>query len=163
VSDSLIPTEIPEPKATHNRLVCKMVLQGFMDDHLNFVAYFARLAGHKMGMPTSQVIHLPTKTQKWHVNKGPFVHAKTKEVFERKTYSRLIQVFDSHPDTVKQWIKYVNDNLPSVIDLKVSRFEWESIGFVDDLPKLESPVKEKHQDKIQREVSKYLKMFEKKK
>jgi hypothetical protein len=91
------------------------------------------------------------------------VHAKTKEVFERKTYSRLIQVFDSHPDTVKQWIKYVNDNLPSGIDLKVSRFEWESIGFVDDLPKLESPVKETHQDKIQREVSKYLKMFEKKK
>ncbi|KAJ3275758.1 hypothetical protein HDV01_007225 [Terramyces sp. JEL0728] len=125
---------IPSPAKTHNHLVCNMTLSGFMPDHVDFVSYFARNLAHQYSMPTSEVIHLPTKIKKWTVMKGPFVHAKSKQVFERKTHKRLIQVFDSHPESLKEWISYVNENLPAGIDMETEKFERKSLSYVDTLP-----------------------------
>ncbi|KAI8896756.1 hypothetical protein BC833DRAFT_596232 [Globomyces pollinis-pini] len=129
-----------------------------MPDHLDFVSYFARYSGQQMRMPTSEVIHLQTKVAKWHVNKGPFVHAKSKEVFERKTYRRLVQVFDTHPSTVSQWIKYVNENLPSGVDMQVERFEWKPLDYSMKVPKIQE--KKTHAQLILEEEANYLKKFQ---
>eukprot|EP00842_Homolaphlyctis_polyrhiza_P001165 jgi/Hompol1/2049/HPOL_002850-RA len=134
-----------------------------MPDHLDFVAYFARHSAHAMKMPVSDTIHLQTDVRKWWTNRGPFVHGKTKDVFERKTYRRLIQVFDSHPDTVKAWIKHVNESLPAGIDLKVDRWEWEPIGFGASLPQPDVGDKKTHVDLIKEQAAKYIKQFSNKK
>jgi ribosomal protein S10 len=153
---------IPQPERTANRLVCNMKFQGFMDDHLDFVAYFAMKTGHKMGMPTSDVIQIPAKIEKWYVNKGPFVHAKTKEVFERITYTRLIQVFDSHPDVVKEWIQYVNKNLPAGIHLKIEEFEWVEMKFADKNAERKKTTQEQFEERVMGHVQEYLKKFDSK-
>jgi ribosomal protein S10 len=76
-----------------------------MPDHVDFVAYFAQYAAHARDIPTSEkVIHLPTQTKKWHVTKGPFVHDKSKEIFEQKKYKRLVQAFDADPEVVRDWV-----------------------------------------------------------
>ncbi|KAJ1554965.1 mitochondrial 37S ribosomal protein rsm10 [Cladochytrium tenue] len=106
-----------------------------MPDHAEFVSYFARYAAHVRRIPTSErIIHLATKTEKWHVTRGPFVHDKTKDVFERKTYRRLIQLFNADDAVVDDWVSYVNSNLPAGIDMKVERFEWvEFEGLAEQL------------------------------
>ncbi|KAI9349426.1 ribosomal protein S10p/S20e-domain-containing protein, partial [Zopfochytrium polystomum] len=106
-------------------LAANLELEGFMPDHLNFVGYFAQRAAHLRKIATSErVIHLPTRTERWHVTRGPFVHDKTKDVFERKTYKRLIQAFNADKAAIDDWISYVNANLPAGVNLCVERFEW---------------------------------------
>ncbi|KAJ3359637.1 Tryptophan--tRNA ligase, mitochondrial [Kappamyces sp. JEL0680] len=160
--DTLAPPAIPEPPKSDGQLVCNAEFSGFMSDHLDFVAYFARYTAHQMEMPTGKVIHAPTNVQKWHTVKGPFVHAKSKEVFERQTHKRLLQIFDSHPETVKAWINYVNSSLPAGVDFKAERFEWNTLGFVDGLEKpavLEKPDLKTRSQEVLDQAEAYIKQF----
>ena len=50
------------------------------------------------------IISLPTETEKWHVTKGPFVHDKSKEIFERKTFKRMLQAFDADRAVIEDWV-----------------------------------------------------------
>ena len=154
---SLILKEIPV--ADGAKLVCNLEFQGFMDDHLNFVAFCAKLSAQKIGIPTSKIIHLPVDLKKFHTNKGPFVHAKTKEVFERRTFKRLIQAFDSHPDTINGWISFINDNLPSGINLKATRFEYQDLAFFENIELPKKELQSTHTDKVNQEIEAYLKKF----
>ncbi|KAJ3319676.1 Tryptophan--tRNA ligase, mitochondrial [Blyttiomyces sp. JEL0837] len=123
--------QLPPPEQRH--LVANLELRAFMPDHLDFVAYFARYDAHKRQIPTAPgVIHLPTITKKWNVTRGPFVHDKTKDVFEQKTYRRLVQAFNTDPAVVSQWVAYVNQNLPAGVELHVESFEWESADGIKD-------------------------------
>ncbi|KAL2920086.1 28S ribosomal protein S10, mitochondrial [Polyrhizophydium stewartii] len=159
---SLDVPPIAEPKRTHNQLVCNLELSGFMPDHLDFVAYFARHAAKALKMPTSDTIHLKTAINRWFTNKGPFVHAKTKEIFERKTYHRLIQAFDASPETITAWVKYVNESLPPGVDLKVERFEWEPLGFGKALPEPKIEGQKTHVEEVRERAAQYLAQFTKK-
>jgi ribosomal protein S10 len=156
--DETIPT--PNEKSF---LVCNAELSGFMADHLDFVSFFALVSANQMRIPSSKIIHLPTETIKWHTVKGPFVHAKTKEVFERQTHKRLLQLFDTHQDTVKEWIRYLNENLPNGVDLKVERFEWSSLDFNSELlqetPKDELLRKKNRAQLIIESADQYIKLF----
>jgi small subunit ribosomal protein S10 len=147
------------PTKSSNILVCNMELSGFMDDYLDLVSYFARYSAHQIGIPTSEIIILDPELKKWHVNKGPFVHAKTKEVFEQKTFKRLLQAFDSHPETVNNWIAYVNNSLPNGINLQVTRFEYKPLqSLVPPTPP--KPAKNASaSSKIQQEMETYLEKF----
>ncbi|KAJ3216465.1 mitochondrial 37S ribosomal protein rsm10 [Dinochytrium kinnereticum] len=131
---------LPAPTSQKTKLVANIELQGFMPDHLDFVGYFVRYSAHARNLATSDaVIHMPTKTLKWHVTRGPFVHDKSKEIFEQKTYRRLVQLFDAGPEKVQDFVTYVNSQLPSGIDLVVERFDWSGVNGLRDA--LESQVK----------------------
>ncbi|KAJ3416189.1 mitochondrial 37S ribosomal protein rsm10 [Chytridiales sp. JEL 0842] len=120
---------IPKPRTTPPRLVANLEFSAFMPDHIDFVAYFATHAAHKRDIPTSEkVIHMPTEVKKWHVTKGPFVHDKSKEIFEMKTFKRLVQAFDADAKVVEDWVSYVNSSLPAGVELKVQKFEWETLS-----------------------------------
>ncbi|KAJ1548278.1 mitochondrial 37S ribosomal protein rsm10 [Nowakowskiella sp. JEL0078] len=124
VTDNLEIPKIPAPQPTANTISCKLEFRGFMSDHLDFFSYFARYSAHALGLPCGETIHLPTKIKKWTINKGPFVHAKTKENFEQRTYRRMIEVHDANPKSLEDWIRYVETNLPDGVDLHITRFEW---------------------------------------
>ncbi|KAI9331611.1 ribosomal protein S10p/S20e-domain-containing protein [Obelidium mucronatum] len=119
---NLKPLPIPPIPSNQATLSANMELSSFMPDHADFVAYYARHAAHKRNMPAQQVIHLSTKTKKWHVTRGPFIHDKVKETFEQKTFRRLIQVFNSDQETIKDWYEHVNKNLPPGINMKIETF-----------------------------------------
>ncbi|KAJ3409240.1 Tryptophan--tRNA ligase, mitochondrial [Chytriomyces hyalinus] len=105
-------------------LCAKMDISSYMPDHADFVAYYAAHSAHKHGISTSDaVIHLQTNLERWHVTKGPFVHDKSKEVFERKTYRRLVQAFNADPASIQAWYKHVNRNLPAGINMTINTFE----------------------------------------
>ncbi|RKO85854.1 ribosomal protein S10 domain-containing protein, partial [Blyttiomyces helicus] len=99
-------------------LVCTLKLTAYMPDHLHFTAYFARYAAHAFGLPCSDIMHPKEHIQRWVMNKGHFIHAKTKEEFERRTYYAVLQIFDGDAEVVRKWVDYVRINLPAGIDLE---------------------------------------------
>lgn len=71
---------------------------------------------------------MPKKTERWTVPRGPFVHKKTQENFERITYKRMIKISDSHPEVVERWLSYLNSNVMPGVGLKANTYSFETIG-----------------------------------
>jgi small subunit ribosomal protein S10 len=69
---------------------------------------------------------LPTKIQRWTVNRSPFTDKKSREQFERRTHFRLISV-EGEPAAINKFKEYVIDNLHASVSLKVKEFAFESI------------------------------------
>ncbi|KAJ3218818.1 mitochondrial 37S ribosomal protein rsm10 [Clydaea vesicula] len=127
-----------------SKLCLNLEIRSFLPDTLDFFTYFARYSATAMSIPTLPVIHLETELKKWWVIKGPFVHAKSKEVFERKVHRRLIQVFDTDHVLMKEYINYINENLPSGTNLFVEKFLYEDLNISHQL-KSKLNLKEKQQ------------------
>ena len=46
-----------------------------------------------MGLRSSGIIRLPTRRTLWSVMRGPFVHKKSMQQYERRTHNRLIEFY----------------------------------------------------------------------
>lgn len=55
----------------------------------------------RTGAKVSGPIPLPTKIEKFCVLRGPHVDKKSREQFEIRTHKRLIEIFDSTPETME--------------------------------------------------------------
>ncbi|KAF8941235.1 ribosomal protein S10 domain-containing protein [Dissophora ornata] len=119
------PVQIP---TTHNITVAHLHLRSFLPHQLDFFADFARRTAAAMEMPCSGAIPLPVQTSKWTVNKSPFVHKKAQETFERKTHKRLLAIKDAHPDVVRRWVQFLNQNSLAGVGMKVTIWENEELG-----------------------------------
>lgn len=80
-----------------------------------------------MGIKTSPDIHQPVKRIIYNVIKSPFVHAKSKELFQENTHTITVQLFDAEEGVMLDWMKRVNESLPAGID-----FDCDLYRFVDE-------------------------------
>ncbi|KAG0002475.1 mitochondrial 37S ribosomal protein rsm10 [Entomortierella chlamydospora] len=119
------PVQIP---TTHNITVAHLHLRSYLPDQLEFFTDFARRAAAALEMPCSGAIPLPVQTSKWTVNKSPFVYKKAQETFERKTHKRLLAIKDSHPDVVRRWVQFLNQNSIAGVGMKITIWENEELG-----------------------------------
>ncbi|KAF9172596.1 mitochondrial 37S ribosomal protein rsm10 [Mortierella sp. AD011] len=119
------PVQIP---TTHNITVAHLHLRSYLPDQLEFFTDFARRAAAALEMPCSGAIPLPVQTSKWTVNKSPFVYKKAQETFERKTHKRLLAIKDSHPDVVRRWVQFLNQNSMAGVGMRVTIWENEELG-----------------------------------
>ncbi|KAG0085953.1 mitochondrial 37S ribosomal protein rsm10 [Podila epicladia] len=119
------PVQIP---TTHNITVAHLHLRSYLPQQLEFFADFARRAAAALEMPCSGVIPLPVQTSKWTVNKSPFVQKKAQETFERKTHKRLLAIKDTHPDVVRRWVQFLNQNSLAGVGMRVTVWENEELG-----------------------------------
>ncbi|KAG0258777.1 mitochondrial 37S ribosomal protein rsm10 [Mortierella polycephala] len=119
------PVQIP---TTHNITVAHLHLRSYLPNQLEFFTDFARRAAAALEMPCSGAIPLPVQTSKWTVNKSPFVHKKAQETFERKTHKRLLAIKDSHPDVVRRWVQFLNQNSLGGVGMRVTIWENEELG-----------------------------------
>ncbi|KAJ3119623.1 hypothetical protein HK100_000220 [Physocladia obscura] len=121
-------------------LIGRMTLRGVMEDHVAFAAWYAATAAAQMEIGVAPVVAPAPAVKRWHVTRGPFVHDKSKEIFEHVTHARVIQIYnnpalgigllngsgngslsDINP-TVNAWITRVNSVLPPAISLRVDVF-----------------------------------------
>jgi small subunit ribosomal protein S10 len=70
----------------------------------------------KTGATISGPIPLPTRIQRWTVNRSPHVDKKSREQFELKTHKRVIDILDSRPQTVDALTKL---DLPAGVDVEI--------------------------------------------
>jgi small subunit ribosomal protein S10 len=61
-------------------------------------------------------IPLPTKIEKYTVNKSTFVHKNSREQFEIRTHKRLIDISESTPKTIEN---LSNLSLPAGVDIEI--------------------------------------------
>ncbi|KAF9430636.1 mitochondrial 37S ribosomal protein rsm10 [Podila epigama] len=119
------PVQIP---TTHNITVAHLHLRSYLPQQLDFFADFARRAAAALDMPCSGTIPLPVQTTKWTVNKSPFIYKKAQETFERKTHKRLLAIKDTHPEVVRRWVQFLNQNSMAGIGMRVTVWENEELG-----------------------------------
>ena len=67
-------------------------------------------------------IPLPTKIERFTVNKSTFVHKNSREQYEMRTHMRLIDITESTPATIEE---LSNLSLPSGVDIEIKMITEE--------------------------------------
>lgn len=115
-------------KSVHGVPACQLQLHSYDKEGLMFFADFAMRAAYHLDMPASGPVPMPKKTERWTVPRGPFVHKKTQENFERITYKRMIKISDAHPEVVERWLSYLEKNVMPGVGMKANTFSFETLG-----------------------------------
>ena len=63
------------------------------------------------------------------VLRGPFVHKKYQENFERRTHRRVIKVFDANREIVDLWLRYLKKNGIGGVGMRARVHEFVEFGF----------------------------------
>lgn len=104
-------------------LVADLQLRAYDHESLDFFADFIMRCGFYLGMPLTGPKPLPTRRERWTVIRAPFVHAKSKENFERHTHKRLIRVWDSNPEVVQMWLSYITKHSVAGVGAKCTVYQ----------------------------------------
>ena len=70
----------------------------------------------RTGASVAGPIPLPTRTNKYTVNRSPHVDKKSRDQFEIRTHKRLIEIMEPNAQTVDELKKL---NLPSGVDINI--------------------------------------------
>ncbi|KTW27343.1 hypothetical protein T552_02326 [Pneumocystis carinii B80] len=111
--------------ARYGITTCSLQMRSFEIPRLAFFADFSMRVAYYLGLSASGPVPLPKRIERWTVPKGPFIHTKTKENFERITHKRLITIKDGHPRVVEIWLAYLKKHSMSGIGMKANVFYWE--------------------------------------
>ncbi len=92
-------------------------LKGFdyrvVDQSASDIVETAKRSGARVSGP----VPLPTRIEKFSVNRSPHVDKKSMEQFEIRTHKRLIDIVDPTADTVDELKKL---NLPAGVDITIN-------------------------------------------
>ncbi|KAI9458986.1 ribosomal protein S10 domain-containing protein [Boletus coccyginus] len=99
IASMVIPGRALNPPTTIHRTHAIPVAEvHFLSRHHYPLDLFAHFAGHvasALGIPATRPIPLPTQRSMWTVLRGPFVHKKSQENFERRVHKRVIKAWDA--------------------------------------------------------------------
>src|SRR6266513_3925726 len=76
----------------------------------------------RTGARVAGPIPLPTLIEKFTVNRSPHVDKKSREQFEIRTHTRLLDIFEPTPQTVDALMKL---DLPAGVDVEIKAFGKE--------------------------------------
>ncbi|KAI6008722.1 ribosomal protein S10 domain-containing protein [Pisolithus orientalis] len=119
------PTPLPRP---HNIPVASLHFRSHHPFLLDTFAHFAEHAASALGIPASRPVHLPTQRSMWTVIRGPFVHKKSQENFERRVHKRAIKAWDADPEIVNMWVKYLRKHMMPGVGMRVTKWERAPVG-----------------------------------
>ena len=74
----------------------------------------------RTGAMVAGPIPLPTKVEKFTVNKSTFVHKDAREQFEIRTHARLIDIRETTPKTIESLSSL---NLPAGVDIEIKMLQ----------------------------------------
>ncbi|QHS72260.1 mitochondrial 37S ribosomal protein uS10m [Saccharomyces paradoxus] len=109
-------------------LVADIQLRSYDNENLDFYSDFILRTGYYLGIPLTGPKPLPTRRERWTVIKSPFVHAKSKENFERHTHKRLIRAWDTNPEVLQLLISYITKHSMAGVGMKCNFFQKSEIS-----------------------------------
>ncbi|KZT01676.1 ribosomal protein S10 [Laetiporus sulphureus 93-53] len=113
---------------THGIPVALVHFRSYYPELLKLFTHFTGHAAASLGIPVSRTVHLPTQRSLWTVPKGPFVHKKSQENFERKVHKRVIKAWDADQEVVDHWIKYLEEHALAGVGIRVVRWHRAPVG-----------------------------------
>ncbi len=118
------------------RLLCAEIqLESSELPKLKFYAAFVKDACKAFGADPSSIEPLRTKFKKYTVLKSAFKYKQAQETYERRTYIRKIDLFNTHPDTLEKLLFYVNENCTPGIVVKTNQIMFKNDSLLDELDK----------------------------
>ena len=113
---------------THGIPVATFHFRSFHPRLLDFFVHFASHAAAALGVPVSKPVHLPTERRLWTVLRGPFVHKKSQENFERKTHKRVVKAWDANPEVVDMLVQYLEKHIAPGVGLRTVKWQRAPVG-----------------------------------
>ncbi|ODQ83147.1 hypothetical protein BABINDRAFT_159596 [Babjeviella inositovora NRRL Y-12698] len=91
----------------HNHLTGDITVRSYGIYNVELFSDFILRVGYYLGIPMTGPTPLPLKIESWTTIRGPFIHAKSKDNWERKTRSRLIKCWDCTPEVFELMMSVV--------------------------------------------------------
>lgn len=123
---SALPAHFHTP--THRIPVALLHLRSHQTALLDLFVHFATHAASALAVPISKPAPLPIKRTLWTVPKGPFVHKKSQENFERKVYGRVIKAWDADDVVVQRWLDYLSMYSCPGVGMRIVRWMRAPVG-----------------------------------
>ncbi|KAJ3341091.1 mitochondrial 37S ribosomal protein rsm10 [Gonapodya sp. JEL0774] len=127
------PLEIPRarhpPVPPEPTLTARLTLTAAMHDHLLMVAHFARHAAAHLNLRTGSPTWLQPTLRRFRILKSPFVHGKSKEIFERRTHQLTVDVISGRWETQRVWADYVVKSAPAGVKVTLEEWTREELGY----------------------------------
>lgn len=98
--------------AQNIRIRLKAFDSGILDQSAGEIVNTAKRTGAKVCGP----VPLPTRIERYTVNRSPHVDKKSREQFEIRTHKRLLDIIDWSPQTVDALMKL---DLPSGVEVEI--------------------------------------------
>jgi ribosomal protein S10 len=112
----------------HGIPIAVVRLQSHAPELLVLFIHFVLRAAYPLNMPVSRAMCIPTKCSLYFIIRGPFPHNKSQANFEKVGHKRAIKIWDTHSETLRKWMKYLEINLGGV-GMRIVRWEHPAIGF----------------------------------
>lgn len=112
--------------------VMTLQLRSYEHNDLDFFIEFVQRAAANLNIPTSHTARLPTSKELHTVIKSAFVHKKKQENFARLTHRRVIKVYDTSPEVLDLWLRYIRKHSLPGIGAKAYINEAVEFGFASD-------------------------------
>ena len=113
---------------THGIPVATFHFRSYHPKLLDFFVHFASHAATALGIPISKPVHLPTERRLWTVLRGPFVHKKSQENFERRTHKRVVKAWDANPEVVDMLVQYLQRHIAPGVGLRTVQWKRAPVG-----------------------------------
>ena len=117
---------------THSIPVASLHFRSYFPHLLDLQTHFVLHSAYLLGIPVSRPAHLPIQRTLVTVLKSPFVHKKSMENWDRKTYKRGIKVWDCDPAVLKGWLAYLERNSVEGVGMRITRWEWAGMNLLED-------------------------------
>ncbi|CCF55546.1 hypothetical protein KAFR_0A01070 [Kazachstania africana CBS 2517] len=124
----------------HGHLKADLQFRSYEIENLKLYTDFIQRVAFYLGIPMTGPKPLPTRRERWTVIRSPFVHAKSKENFERSTHKRLLRVWDTNDDLLEFFIAYITKHSVAGVGLKCNVYKREKVQLDWDhekIPKIE--------------------------
>jgi len=106
--------------ATHQKIRIK--IKAFDHKVIDETAKLIIDTAERTGAVIAGPIPLPTKTDKFTVNKSTFVHKPSREQFEMRTHKRLVDISEVAPKTIES---LQNLSLPAGVEIEIKMMTEE--------------------------------------
>ncbi|KAK7036671.1 mitochondrial 37S ribosomal protein rsm10 [Paramarasmius palmivorus] len=113
---------------THSLPVAVIHFRSHHPKLLDLFTHFSTHAASALGIPTSRVIGLPTQRSMWTVLRSPFIYKKSQENFERRVYKRCIKAYDTDPEVVDRWFKYLMRHEMGGVGMRMIKWDRVPVG-----------------------------------
>lgn len=121
----------------HGDLKCEITMRSYDNRSMDFFCDFALRTAYYLGIPATGPKPLQIKRERWTVNRAPFVHAKSKENFERHTHARLLRLYDLNPEVVEIFLQYITKHSVLGVGLKANMYIQEGLDYSEKLNELD--------------------------
>ncbi|KAM0684021.1 mitochondrial 37S ribosomal protein rsm10 [Mitosporidium daphniae] len=93
---------------------------------VNYAEFCHRVAC-LMSFGSSGPLALRYDVRKWSILRSPFVDKTSFKQYERRTYKRLVRVYNAHPSLHQKYLWYIQHHLPSAVEFSSTVYEYEPL------------------------------------